>query len=159
MTKTNLKLKQNEVLRYSKDKKNTATVRRHFIQWRFQQQPPIPVRCDEEKCHYFKSPLIWNDKELRLILDHINGNNSDNRPKNLRFLCPNCDSQLETRGGGNKGRIEKSEGGFAIVSKEGKRAYILPAEPGIITLSGGSANLSIQTTDTSKKKTKTRENS
>ena len=154
MTKTNLKLKQNEVLCYTQNKKPATTVRRHFIQWRLQQQPPIPIRCDENNCHYHNSPLIWNNKELRLILDHINGNNSDNRPQNLRFLCPNCDSQLETRGGKNKGRIEKSEGGFAIVSKEGKRSYILPAEPGIFTLTGGSVNISVQTNSTQMKKTK-----
>jgi hypothetical protein len=31
-----------------------------------------------------------------LILDHINGYNNDNRIENLRFVCSNCDSQLDT---------------------------------------------------------------
>jgi hypothetical protein len=60
----------------------------------------------------------------------VNGNNSDNRPKNLRLLCPNSNSQLETHGGANKGRVEKAEGGVAIKSKDGKRDHTLPAEPG-----------------------------
>lgn len=35
-------------------------------------------------------------KPLTLILDHINGYNKDNRLENLRWVCPNCNSQLDT---------------------------------------------------------------
>ena len=38
----------------------------------------------------------WNCKYLRLRLDHIDGNNLNNCEDNLRFLCPNCDSQTNT---------------------------------------------------------------
>ena len=44
----------------------------------------------------FMKCQIWNDKKLSLQLDHINGDNSDNRLENLRFLCPNCHTQTET---------------------------------------------------------------
>lgn len=38
----------------------------------------------------------WNGKPLDLQLDHINGERSDNRLENLRFLCFNCHTQTET---------------------------------------------------------------
>lgn len=33
---------------------------------------------------------------MSLILDHINGNNKDNRLENLRIVCSNCDATLDT---------------------------------------------------------------
>lgn len=45
---------------------------------------------------------VWNDKPMVLILDHINGVNNDNRLENLRFVCSNCDSQLDTYKAKNK---------------------------------------------------------
>ena len=44
----------------------------------------------------------WLGKSLILQLDHKNGDSSDNRLENLRFLCPNCHSQTETYAGKNK---------------------------------------------------------
>lgn len=55
------------------------------------------------KCNISDCPLqgIWLKKVLRLHLDHINGDSSDNRLENLRFLCPNCHSQTDTYTGRN----------------------------------------------------------
>lgn len=44
---------------------------------------------------------MWQGKELTLILDHINGNNKDDRIENLRWVCPNCNMQLDTTNGKN----------------------------------------------------------
>jgi hypothetical protein len=135
-------LSESTVLRYELRGVSRATVRRFYLRWRNQQG--IPVRCDNEQCRFYHDPLVWNGLPLKLILDHRNGNNSDNRSKNLRFLCPNCDSQLETRGGANRGRIEKAPGGFARVGRDGTKNYILPAESGAMTMSGGVASMKVE---------------
>ena len=47
----------------------------------------------------------WKDKTLIMILDHINGVSNDNRIENLRMVCPNCNSQLDTTNGKNRRKI------------------------------------------------------
>ena len=44
----------------------------------------------------------WNNKELKFILDHIDGDASNSCRENLRLICPNCDSQLDTYKSKNK---------------------------------------------------------
>lgn len=44
----------------------------------------------------------WLGSKLVMVLDHINGNGQDHRLENLRFICPNCNSQLPTFAGRNK---------------------------------------------------------
>jgi hypothetical protein len=84
---------------------------------------------------------VWNGKSIRLVLDHANGVKGDNRPTNLRLLCPNCNSQQSTHAGANKGRVIESSGGFARVEKDGKKHYTLPAEAVEYRVSGGAAEL------------------
>jgi len=57
----------------------------------------------DNKCEICKNSPIWNDKDLIFILDHIDGDSDNNSRKNLRLVCPNCDSQLSTFKGRNAG--------------------------------------------------------
>lgn len=54
------------------------------------------------QCAICGVPNVWNGKELKFVLDHINGDASNNKKENLRLICPNCDSQLETFKSKNK---------------------------------------------------------
>ena len=54
------------------------------------------------KCDICGIEPKWNDKILNFILDHIDGNASNNEKEKLRFVCPNCDSQLDTFKSKNK---------------------------------------------------------
>jgi len=45
----------------------------------------------------------WQHKTVPLVLDHINGNPDDWDFKNLRLVCGNCDMQLPTFKGKNRG--------------------------------------------------------
>lgn len=48
--------------------------------------------------------LNWCGKKLTLIVDHADGDAHNWRISNIRLVCPNCDSQLPTFKGRNKGK-------------------------------------------------------
>ena len=48
-------------------------------------------------CKRCKLDSIWNNKPLNLVLDRINNKLNDNKLENLRFLCPNCYSQIRKK--------------------------------------------------------------
>lgn len=53
------------------------------------------------KCKECGADPVWRGRPLILILDHQNGRRKDHRLWNLRFLCPNCNSQQPTFAGRN----------------------------------------------------------
>ncbi|WP_308117276.1 HNH endonuclease signature motif containing protein [Streptomyces fuscigenes] len=72
----------------------------------------------------------WQGRELVLEIDHINGERHDNRPENLRFVCPSCHSQTSTfaaRSGPTRS-VAASPPPHAIRPDEGPREVECPHE-------------------------------
>lgn len=74
-----------------------STVQSHKLKKRLIAEGLKTLAC--ELCGWNKMSI---DGRIPLELDHINGNHSDNRLKNLRILCPNCHSLQMAHRGRNK---------------------------------------------------------
>jgi len=71
--------------------------RRHYVKrYIFEDQ--------HECCAICGSPAHWMGMRLVFVLDHIDGNSTNNARANLRMVCPNCDSQLPTYKSKNRGK-------------------------------------------------------
>jgi ribosomal protein S27E len=78
---------------------NNRPIQSHDLKKRLLRENIFVYECSE--C---KLGSLWNGKPISLQLDHINGNNCDNRLVNLRILCPNCHSQTPTFSGKHKAK-------------------------------------------------------
>lgn len=69
---------------------------------------------DNTKCSICGNSNMWNEKPMTLILDHINGIRNYNTLDNLRFVCANCNIQLDTTGNRNPNRPNKARKNYCI---------------------------------------------
>jgi len=72
-------------------------------------------KCSE--CGWAKRhPLTFR---IPLTIDHIDGDVSNNRPENLRLLCPNCHALTDTYGALNRGNGKRPhhKGGYLTPEK------------------------------------------
>ena len=83
-----IKTKKEKVL---KDLNESGTYRGNcYLKRIIKEYNLLEYKCTE--CNITK----WNNKELTLELDHIDGQAHNCKIENLRFLCPNCHSQTDT---------------------------------------------------------------
>jgi hypothetical protein len=141
-TKKRQQWSMNEVLKSGRPGASRKTVRRYYEKWRTQQGMPLD-RCDMPGCDFNTKVTTWRGTPLVPILDHKNGNSWDNRTKNLQFVCPNCDSQLPTRGGRNRGRVvERADDGSFTLNESGQhQKNIVVHEPRNAVAAGATATI------------------
>lgn len=82
-----------EMLFIKGSRSNNSNIKRRYLQ-----------KVTDYKCAICQISK-WNEQELTLQLDHIDGDNSNNILDNLRLLCPNCHSQTLTFCRGNVDKI------------------------------------------------------
>lgn len=68
---------------------HTGTHKNHYVR-------NYIIEQQEHRCALCSGVDNWQGEPLVLILDHIDGNSTNNWRSNLRLVCPNCDSQLPT---------------------------------------------------------------
>lgn len=81
---------------YCEASKNMKFVKKHIL------------KEQNNRCSICNNLNEWNSKSIVFILDHIDGDASNNKRDNLRLICPNCDSQLDTYKSKNKNSARKN---------------------------------------------------
>ncbi len=72
----------------------------------------------ERECELCGQGEEWKGSKMSLILDHIDGNSTNNELSNLRIVCPNCNATLDTHCGKNRKKIILDINGNVVLPKE-----------------------------------------
>ena len=90
--------------------KENSEVSNKVVKNRLMSNPTYEHKCELCSVKEWYDPFEKKIKPVNLELDHINGNERDNRKKNLRLICSNCHSFTPTYKGRNiNGGIRKGE--------------------------------------------------
>jgi transposase-like protein/5-methylcytosine-specific restriction endonuclease McrA len=103
----------------------------------------LKLRLIEEKIYKEICAVCGKDEKAVLILDHVNGNRTDNRIENLRILCANCHMKTPTFGIKNTAylteiqkteRIKAAENRYLESLKRATNRRKVPIRPPLDTL-------------------------
>jgi hypothetical protein len=87
-----------------------------FEQQSWERQRNTVILEQESKCLHCNNSE-WMGKPLKLQVDHIDGDNRNNKRENLRALCPNCHSNTETYCGKNINKGSKKVSDIDIIKE------------------------------------------
>jgi hypothetical protein len=89
--------------KYSDDQifKENTTISNKVVKSRLMSNPNFEHKCELCSTKEWYDPFESKTKPVNLELDHINGNERDNRKENLRLICSNCHSFTPTYKGRN----------------------------------------------------------
>jgi hypothetical protein len=87
--------------------KENSTVSNKVVKNRLMSEPTFQHECKLCLIKEWFDPFENKNKPVNLELDHINGNERDNRKENLRLICSNCHSFTPTYKGRNINKFLK----------------------------------------------------
>jgi len=77
--------------------RGSTLLSRHIHRWLLEQRGEQCWECGWNKKHRL-------DGKCPIEVEHIDGDHTNNRPENLKLLCPNCHSLTDTYKNRNRGR-------------------------------------------------------
>jgi len=106
-------------------------VNSHHLKSRLIQEGFLEEECAAPYCPATNptvNPFTGESKALKFALDHINGDNLDNRLENLRLLCYHCHGETDTYAGANAkiGRVDPGRQKNLPASKKAFKQEVKP---------------------------------
>ncbi len=103
-----------------RSKTTFAKNKKLFLEGKLHNRPAIRKVLTDIRGHKCESCGIedWQGNHITLQVDHINGDPYNDKPDNLRLICPNCHSQTDSFAGANRGKGRWSKEGLAKYYKK-----------------------------------------
>lgn len=93
---TDPRIKTKEIYKLEDIFHKNSTITQKVLRTYVERHKLIPYICQNCGCNG-----SWQNGQIALELDHIDGNNTNNELSNLRYLCPNCHALTNTYRGKN----------------------------------------------------------